>query len=73
MNRQQQRSIQISTTYHHSSGQRRMRVTTLVYPWLSNNMMSDLIAGFDQVTFFFQNDILQLFYSVCGFIYGMFF
>jgi len=44
----QQRFLQLLTTYQHSSGQYRLRVTTLSHTWADTSQLADIARGFDQ-------------------------
>jgi len=44
----QQRFVQLLTSYQHSSGQYRLRVTTLAHQWADSTQMSEIARGFDQ-------------------------
>jgi protein transport protein SEC23 len=43
-----QRYLQLLTSYQHSSGQYRLRVTTLARPWAEASQISEIARGFDQ-------------------------
>jgi len=44
----QQRHLQLLTSYQHSSGQYRLRVTTLAHTWADSSQLADIARGFDQ-------------------------
>jgi len=44
----QQRYLQLLTSYQHSSGQYRLRVTTLSHTWADTTQLADIARGFDQ-------------------------
>ena len=44
----QQRFLQMLTSYQHSSGQYRLRVTTLSHTWADTTQLADIARGFDQ-------------------------
>ena len=44
----QQRHLQLLTSYQHSSGQYRLRVTTLAHTWADTSQLADIARGFDQ-------------------------
>ena len=44
----QQRYIQMLTSYQHSSGQYRLRVTTLAHNWADTTQLAEIARGFDQ-------------------------
>uniref|UniRef100_A0A7S0P3C0 Protein transport protein SEC23 n=1 Tax=Calcidiscus leptoporus TaxID=127549 RepID=A0A7S0P3C0_9EUKA len=43
-----QRFIQFQTSYQHSSGQYRLRVTTVAHSWANTSQLGDVARGFDQ-------------------------
>lgn len=43
-----QRYLQLLTSYQHSSGQYRLRVTTLARPWAEAAQIAEIARGFDQ-------------------------
>lgn len=43
-----QRYLQILTSYQHSSGQYRLRVSTLARPWAEASQIAEIARGFDQ-------------------------
>jgi len=44
----QQRYLQLLTSYQHSSGQFRLRVTTLSHTWADTSQLAEIARGFDQ-------------------------
>jgi len=44
----QQRYLQLLTAYQHSSGQHRLRVTTLSHTWADTTQLAEIARGFDQ-------------------------
>merc|ERR1719305_228508 len=44
----QQRHLQLLTSYQHSSGQYRLRVTTLAHTWADTSQLAEISRGFDQ-------------------------
>ena len=44
----QQRYLQLLTSYQHSSGQYRLRVTTLSHTWADTTQLAEIARGFDQ-------------------------
>ena len=44
----QQRFLQLLTSYQHSSGQYRLRVTTLAHTWADTTQLAEIARGFDQ-------------------------